>query len=55
MHGTVWIEPDKHEPMLHVEGQAQYVEAVFQGVVGVDPVCMEGVFARVDWDKPRLF
>ena len=25
------------------------------GVIGVDPVCMEGVFARADGDKPGLF
>ena len=25
-----------HESMLHVVGQAQYVEGVFQGIVGVD-------------------
>ena len=41
--------------ILNVEGQAQFVDRVLQGVVRVDPVCMEGVFARVDWDKPRLF
>ena len=35
--------------------QAQYVEEILQGVVGVNPVCMEGVFARAEWDKPRLF
>ena len=44
-----------HESMLHVQGQAQYVEGVLQGVVWVDPMCMEGVFESVDWDKPRLF
>ena len=32
MRGTVWIEPDKHESMLHTEEQAQYVEVV-QGVM----------------------
>ena len=31
MHGTVWIEPDKHESVLHMEGQARYVEGVLQG------------------------
>ena len=41
--------------MLHMVEQAQYVEGVLQSVVGVDPVCMEGVIAKVDWDKPRLF
>ena len=41
MHGTFWIEPDTRESMLHVEGQAQYVEGVRQGVV-------EGVSARAD-------
>ena len=34
MQGMVWIEPDKHESILHVEGQAQYVEGVMQGVLG---------------------
>ena len=29
MQGTVWIEPDKHESMLHVAGQAWYVERVY--------------------------
>ena len=38
------------ESMLHM--QAQCVEGVLQGVViGVDPVLLEGAFARVD----RLF
>ena len=27
------------ESMLHVKRQAEYMEAVLQGVVGVDPVC----------------
>ena len=36
-------------------GEAQYVEGVLQGVVAVDPVCMERVFTRADWDEPRLF
>ena len=31
MQGTVWIEPDKRESMLHVVGQAQYVEGMLQG------------------------
>ena len=48
IQGTVCIEPDKRESMLHMEGQAQYVEGVLQGAVGVDPVCMEGVFAKAD-------
>ena len=26
------------ESMLHVEGQAQFVEGVFQGVLGIYPV-----------------
>ena len=34
--------------MLHMVGQARYVERVLQGIVGVDPVCMEGIFARAD-------
>ena len=37
--------------MLHMEGQAQHVEGVLQGIVRVDPVCMEGVFARAEWDQ----
>ena len=41
--------------MLHVVGQAQYVEGVLQCVVGVDQVCMVGLSARADWDKLRLF
>ena len=41
--------------MLHVVLYAQYVEEVLQHVVGVNPVCVEEVFARADWDKPRLF
>ena len=40
--------------ILHVVGQAQFVEGALLGVVAVDPVCVEGVFARVDWDKLRL-
>ena len=36
------------ESMLHEVG-------VLQGVVGVDPVCVEGVLARADWDKSNLF
>ena len=32
MEGTVWIEPDKRESMLHMVGKAQYVEGVLQGV-----------------------
>ena len=55
MQEAVCIEPDKHESMLHVEGQAQYLQWVLQGVVGVDPVCIEVEFASADWDKPRLF
>ena len=55
MRRYVWTEADKHESMLHVEGQAQYVERVFQGVVGIAPVCMEGAFAMAAWDKPSLF
>ena len=41
--------------MLHMVRQAQCMEGMFQGVVRVDSVCMEGVFARVDWDKSMLF
>ena len=41
--GAVWIESDKPESILHVEGQAQYVEGVYAGYLGVDPVCVEGV------------
>ena len=37
--GEVWIEPDKHESMLHVEGQARNVE---------------GVFAVVSWGRPSV-
>ena len=29
VQGTVWIEPDKCDSMLHVEGQSQYVERVY--------------------------
>ena len=29
--GMVWIEPDKHESMLHVKRQARYVEGVYAG------------------------
>ena len=25
----VWVKPDKRESMLHLEGQAQYVEGVY--------------------------
>ena len=44
--------------MLHMVGQAQYVEGGLHDVVQVDPVCMETletVFARAGWDKPKLF
>ena len=35
MDGTVWIEPDKRELMVHVDGPAQYVEEVYmQGEMG---------------------
>ena len=34
MQRTVWIEPDKRESMLHVEGEAQYVEGTLQGEFG---------------------
>ena len=36
MQGTVWIEPDKCESMLHMEGQAWYV-----GGVGWWSVCSD--------------
>ena len=55
MQRTVWMNQIIYESMLHVVGKAQYVEGVLQGAVGVDPVCMEGAFARADWDKPSLF
>ena len=32
MQGMVWIEPDKRDSMLSMEGQAQYVEGVLKGV-----------------------
>ena len=32
--GTVWIEQDKCGYILHMEGQAQYVEGVLQGELG---------------------
>ena len=34
--------------MLHMVGQAQYVEGMLQSIVGVYPVCVEGMFARTD-------
>ena len=37
---TVWIEPDKHESMLQAKGQVLYVEGVYAGCVGVNPVCV---------------
>ena len=38
MHGIVWIEPDKCESILHVEGQSHYVEGgVNHGVSGSKP------------------
>ena len=58
MQGMVWIEPDNNGSMLHVVGPAQYVlygETQCGCVVWLDPVCVEGVFARADWDKARLF
>ena len=44
-----------HQFILNADEQVQYVLGVLQGVVEVDPVCMEGVFARAEWDKHRLF
>ena len=38
---TDWIEPDNM--WVHVVWQAQYVEGVMHGVVGVDQVCMGGL------------
>ena len=38
----VWIEPDKCESMLYMEGQVWYMEGVYAWRVGVDPVCVEG-------------
>ena len=32
--------------MLHVEGQAQYVDGVLHGVVGVNPVCIGGSICK---------
>ena len=32
------------ESMVYVVVQVQYVDGMLQGVVEVDPVCMEGVF-----------
>ena len=56
MQGTVWIESDKRESILHMKGQAQYVEGMYAVVSwGVKPVCLEGVYAGADRDKPRLF
>ena len=54
MQETGCIEPGKCESILHMDGQAQYVQEVLQGVYGLNPVCMEGMFARAGWDKPRL-
>ena len=34
--------------MLHMVRQVQYVEGLLWGVVGIDPVFKEGVFARAD-------
>ena len=31
MMGKVWIEPDKREFILYIEGQDQYVKGVLQG------------------------
>ena len=46
IQGIVWIEQDN---------TCVYAAHGGGGVVGVDPVCMERVFAQVVWDKPRLF
>ena len=37
MEGMVWIEPDKCEFILHVEGQAQYVDGVLLDKVITHP------------------
>ena len=37
--------------MLHVVGQARYVEGVLHSVVGVDPVCIGGSVCK---GKPAL-
>ena len=36
------------ESMLHMVGQGEYVEGVWQGVVKVD-IILVGAFARADW------
>ena len=41
MQGESGLNQIIWESILHEEGQAQYVERVLQGVVGVDPVCMD--------------
>ena len=43
MQRTVWMNVIIHESMLHVVVQAQYVEGVSLGVVGVDAVCIGSV------------
>ena len=40
LQGTVWISKIICEFMPHVVGQAQYVEGVLEGVVGIKPVCI---------------
>ena len=37
MKGMVWIELDKREFMLHMEGQAWYVEGIMQWCSGGEP------------------
>ena len=57
VQGAVWIEPNKHLSMLHVGGQAPYVEGVYAVVSWGRPcvyVCVE-VSVGADWDEPRLF
>ena len=51
MQWTVWIKPNKRESMLHTKGQAQYMEGMLQGVVGVHPVCMVGMLVRPVWEE----
>ena len=54
MQATFWIEPEKRG-VYDVRGGTSPVCGLGVAGVGVDPVCMEGVFARADWYKPRLF
>ena len=54
MQETVWIESDNTLVYAAHCGARLVCEMDVVGG-GVYPVCMEGMFARVDWDKPRLF